>query len=138
MRSPTTCARPWGRSRTSWATWSRGRPLAPRAARNRRAVEGGDGVAKVATAGRCEHDLEEGTSVSDFLNLRDRVIVITGGASGMGRAIAQAASAEGARLVLSDFDGERLAATAVELKGEVHHLRADVTKPADIDAVLAL
>ena len=76
--------------------------------------------------------------VSDFLNLRDRVIVITGAASGMGRAIAQAASREGARLVLSDFDGERLAATAGELKGEVRHLRADVTRLPEIDAVFAL
>ena len=76
--------------------------------------------------------------VTDFLNLRDHVIVITGAASGMGRAIAQAASREGARLVLSDFDGERLATTAGELKGEVRHLRADVTRLPEIDAVFAL
>jgi D-sorbitol dehydrogenase (acceptor) len=76
--------------------------------------------------------------VSDFLNLRDRVIVITGAASGMGRAIALAASGEGARLVLSDFDGERLTATAGELKGEVRLLRADVTNLPEIDAVFAL
>ncbi len=79
-----------------------------------------------------------GITVSDFLNLRDHVIVITGAASGMGRAIAQAASREGARLVLSDFDGDRLAATAGELKGEVRHLRADVTRLPEIDAVFAL
>jgi NAD(P)-dependent dehydrogenase (short-subunit alcohol dehydrogenase family) len=48
-------------------------------------------------------------ALSDFLNLRDHVIVITGAASGMGRAIAQAASREGARLVLADFDSDRLA-----------------------------
>ena len=34
--------------------------------------------------------------MSDFLNLRDHVIVITGAASGMGQAIARAASREGA------------------------------------------
>ena len=76
--------------------------------------------------------------MADFLNLRDQVIVITGAASGMGRAIAQAADREGARLVLSDFDGERLKATAGELKGEVRHLKADVTKLPDIDAVFTL
>ena len=43
--------------------------------------------------------------MTDFLNLRDRVIVVTGAASGMGRAIAGAADREGARLVLSDVDG---------------------------------
>jgi 3-oxoacyl-[acyl-carrier protein] reductase len=76
--------------------------------------------------------------MSDFLNLRDHVIVITGAASGMGRAIARAADREGARLVLSDFDGDRLKATAGELGGEVRHLRADVTRLPDIEAVFAL
>jgi 3-oxoacyl-[acyl-carrier protein] reductase len=72
------------------------------------------------------------------LNLRDQVIVITGAASGMGRAIAQAARREGARLVLSDFDADRLKTTAGELGGEVRHLRADVTRLPEIDAVFAL
>lgn len=76
--------------------------------------------------------------MSDFLNLRDHVIVITGAASGMGRAIARAADREGARLVLSDLDGDRLKATAGELGGEVRHLRADVTRLPDVEAVFAL
>jgi NAD(P)-dependent dehydrogenase (short-subunit alcohol dehydrogenase family) len=76
--------------------------------------------------------------MSDFLNLRDHVIVITGGASGMGRAIARAAAREGARLVLSDFDGARLKATTAELDGQVRSLRADVTRPPEIEAVFAL
>jgi NAD(P)-dependent dehydrogenase (short-subunit alcohol dehydrogenase family) len=76
--------------------------------------------------------------MSDFLNLRDRVIVVTGAASGMGRAVAAAAGREGARLVLADADGDRLKTTAGELGGEVRHLRADVTRPPEIDAVFAL
>lgn len=76
--------------------------------------------------------------MSDFLNLRDHVIVITGAASGMGRAIARAADREGARLVLSDLDGDRLKATAGELGGEVRHFRADVSRLPDIEAVFAL
>jgi meso-butanediol dehydrogenase / (S,S)-butanediol dehydrogenase / diacetyl reductase len=76
--------------------------------------------------------------VADFLNLRGQVIVVTGGASGIGRAVARAAYREGARLVLADFDGDRLKATAAELDGEVRHLRADVTKPPEIDAVFDL
>jgi 3-oxoacyl-[acyl-carrier protein] reductase len=76
--------------------------------------------------------------MSDFLNLRDRVVVVTGAASGMGRAIARAADREGARLVLSDLDADRLKATAGELSGEVRHLRADVTRLPDIEAVFAL
>jgi NAD(P)-dependent dehydrogenase (short-subunit alcohol dehydrogenase family) len=76
--------------------------------------------------------------VTDFLNLRGLVIVVTGAASGMGRAVAQAAGREGARLVLADFDADRLKATAAELGGEVRHLRADVTREAEIDAVFEL
>jgi 3-oxoacyl-[acyl-carrier protein] reductase len=76
--------------------------------------------------------------MSDFLNLRDHVIVITGAASSMGRAVARAASQQGARLVLSDFDGDRLKATAGELDGEVRHLRADVTRLPEIDAIFEL
>lgn len=76
--------------------------------------------------------------MSDFLNLRDRVVVVTGAASGMGRAIAGAAAREGARLVLSDFDGDRLKTTAAGLHGQVRHLRADVTKLPEIEAVFAL
>jgi 3-oxoacyl-[acyl-carrier protein] reductase len=76
--------------------------------------------------------------MTDFLNLRDHVIVVTGAASGMGRAIARAGAREGARLVLSDFDEHRLKATAAELGGRARHLRADVTRVADIDAVFAL
>ena len=76
--------------------------------------------------------------MTDFLNLRDRVIVITGGASGMGQAIACAAVREGARLVLSDFDGDRLKTTAGELGGQVRHVRADVTRLDEIESMFEL
>jgi 3-oxoacyl-[acyl-carrier protein] reductase len=76
--------------------------------------------------------------VAGFLDLRGQVIVVSGGASGMGRAVALAASREGARLVLADFAGDRLKTTAAELAGEVRHLRADVTNLSEIDAVFDL
>jgi 3-oxoacyl-[acyl-carrier protein] reductase len=75
---------------------------------------------------------------SEFLNLREQVVVITGAASGMGRAIARAAAREGARLVLSDADAERLKATAGEVGGQARHLRADVTRLPEIEAVFEL
>jgi 3-oxoacyl-[acyl-carrier protein] reductase len=76
--------------------------------------------------------------VTDFLNLRGQVIVVTGAASGMGQAIARAASREGARLVLADFDADRLKTTAADLGGEVRHVRADVTNQSEIDAIFDL
>ena len=42
---------------------------------------------------------------------RDKVVVITGAASGIGRALAQQLAAKGARLALSDVDAERLEET---------------------------
>ena len=77
-------------------------------------------------------------TVTDFLDLRGHVLVVTGAASGMGRAVAQAAAREGARLVLSDADGDRLKVTADEIHGDVQRVRADVTRPPEIDAVFAL
>jgi len=50
-----------------------------------------------------------GTSVKSF---RDRVIVITGAASGIGRALACACAKEGSRLALADVDTAGLAETA--------------------------
>jgi len=76
--------------------------------------------------------------MADFPDLREQVIVVTGAASGMGRAIANAACRQGARMVLADFDAERLKTTAGELAGEVRHQRADVTRAAEIDAVFDL
>ena len=76
--------------------------------------------------------------MTDFLRLRDQVLVVTGAASDMGRAVANAASREGARMVLADFDGDRLATTAGELKNEVRYRRTDVTSLSDIEAVFEL
>jgi 3-oxoacyl-[acyl-carrier protein] reductase len=76
--------------------------------------------------------------VADFLNLRGQVLVVTGAASGMGQAIARAAGREGARLVLADSDAERLKTSAADLGGEVRHVRADVTRQSEIDAVFDL
>ena len=46
-----------------------------------------------------------------------RVVVVTGGASGLGAAYARRFARDGARLALLDVDGEKAAALAAELEG---------------------
>jgi 3-oxoacyl-[acyl-carrier protein] reductase len=65
------------------------------------------------------------------MNLKNAVALITGGSSGIGRAIAQAFSASGARVAITGRDERRLAETARELG--VHPIRADVAVEADVE-----
>jgi 3-oxoacyl-[acyl-carrier protein] reductase len=51
------------------------------------------------------------------LGLSDRVYVVTGASRGLGKACAEQLAAEGARLVLSGHDEDRLRATAASLGG---------------------
>lgn len=60
-----------------------------------------------------------------------RVAVVTGGASGIGKGIAEALIAEGATVVLADIEQTALDATAEAIGAT--GLRVDVTDPADVD-----
>jgi NAD(P)-dependent dehydrogenase (short-subunit alcohol dehydrogenase family) len=51
------------------------------------------------------------------MDVRGRVVVVTGAARGIGRALAARAAAEGARVVLNDLDADAVAATAREVGG---------------------
>jgi 3-oxoacyl-[acyl-carrier protein] reductase len=68
-----------------------------------------------------------------------RTAVITGGAQGLGFAIAQRFVAEGARVVLGDVNLEATQAAAETLGGEgvARAVRCDVTSADDIDALIA-
>ena len=62
--------------------------------------------------------------------LRDKVAVVTGGAQGLGRAIAERFVAEGARVVIADVDLEAARATSAALGAEA--VRCDVTAEVDV------
>ncbi len=69
--------------------------------------------------------------------LRDRVAVVTGGASGVGRALAKAFLGEGMKVVLADVEEPALKATAEELGslGELSSLVTDVRRFEALDAL---
>ena len=71
--------------------------------------------------------------------LDDRAVLITGAASGIGRATALEAHIEGARLLLSDVDvgaGEALAAEIAARGGTAVFARCDVTIEAEVEAMV--
>jgi len=71
------------------------------------------------------------------MELRDRICVVTGGASGIGQALCQRFAAEGARaVVVVDRDADGALATADALGTRGTALTADVTVEADIEAVV--
>ncbi len=71
------------------------------------------------------------------MRLQGKTAVVTGGASGFGRAMAQHFVREGARVVIADLDGEGAEAAAAEIGDGALALRADVAVRADAEAMVA-
>ncbi len=66
-----------------------------------------------------------------------KVAVVTGGASGIGRGIADRFAAEGARVVVADRNATALAEVADALGDRAHAVPCDVTDEAQVDALVA-
>lgn len=66
---------------------------------------------------------------------RDRVAVVTGGASGIGKALAKAFLGEGMRVVIADVEAPALEKAAKELGGSVLGVVTDVSSPASVQAL---
>jgi NAD(P)-dependent dehydrogenase (short-subunit alcohol dehydrogenase family) len=70
--------------------------------------------------------------------LQGRVAVVTGAASGIGRAMADAFAAEGMRLVLADIESGPLEVAAQELRdggADVFAVTADVSRAEDVERI---
>jgi len=71
-------------------------------------------------------------------SLRAKVGVVTGGASGIGRALAEGLAGEGVRVVVADLDEPGLAATVQAIRaagGEALAVRTDVTQPGEVQSL---
>jgi 2-hydroxycyclohexanecarboxyl-CoA dehydrogenase len=72
------------------------------------------------------------------LGLEGKGVVVTGGASNIGRAISLGFAGEGARVLIADVDeaqAERVAGEAPD--GRIRHRRTDVTDAAEVEATIA-
>ena len=69
-----------------------------------------------------------------------KVVVVTGGAAGIGRATAVAFARRGASVLIGDIDGEGAENAVASIKdngGEASWVRVDVTKPAEVQQLIA-
>lgn len=69
---------------------------------------------------------------------KDKIAVITGGASGIGLALAEGAASRGAKVVIADIREEALAAAEATLRAsgaDVLAVRTDVAQPDDVEAL---
>lgn len=72
------------------------------------------------------------------MQLKDRVVLITGGARGLGYATAQAMAREGARVIINDLRGEAAMKAAATLGPQHIGLPGDVSKEADVNDMVDL
>ena len=69
------------------------------------------------------------------MNLQNKVAVVTGGGSGLGRAAAQALVDGGATVVIIDMNAEACAKAVAELGAEkAHFIQLDVSSGPDVEA----
>jgi NAD(P)-dependent dehydrogenase (short-subunit alcohol dehydrogenase family) len=72
------------------------------------------------------------------VRLKDKVVVITGAASGMGRSIAIRFAAEGARLIVGDRHAQRLGEVAGQIRGDGGSIVSEVGDIRDQSAAESL
>jgi NAD(P)-dependent dehydrogenase (short-subunit alcohol dehydrogenase family) len=72
------------------------------------------------------------------MNIQDKTFIVTGGASGLGRAAVEALLAAGGRAVIVDVNAETGRAAEQALGTHVRFAQADVTSETDVNAAVEL
>src|SRR5882724_466033 len=69
------------------------------------------------------------------MKIKDKIVIVTGGANGIGRALCRRFAAEGAKaVVVADLDVDRARQVADEIGGLA--IATDVTREADVDRLV--
>ena len=69
------------------------------------------------------------------MRLKDKICIVTGGGSGIGRATCRIFAREGAKVIVADRNSEAAVAVAKDLPGAVAH-SVDVSKSADVKRMI--
>jgi meso-butanediol dehydrogenase/(S,S)-butanediol dehydrogenase/diacetyl reductase len=74
------------------------------------------------------------------MRFKDKVVIVTGGGSGIGRVMAQRFAAEGAKVAVVDWLEDRAKAVSAEISragGQAAAIRADVSAASDVESMVA-
>jgi 3-oxoacyl-[acyl-carrier protein] reductase len=71
------------------------------------------------------------------MKLENKVAIVTGGASGFGKAICETYAREGAKVLVADINGQGAREVAKAIGAAAAHVAADVSKRRDVDAMVA-
>lgn len=77
--------------------------------------------------------------MTDFKSVQGKVVIVTGGTSGMGKAMAKVFAANGMKVVIAGRKpeaGEKALAELKALGGEAAFFKADVSKPEEVKALV--
>jgi 3-oxoacyl-[acyl-carrier protein] reductase len=71
------------------------------------------------------------------MKLEDKVAIVTGAASGFGKAIAETFAREGAKVAVADINGQGARDVAQGIGGSAVHIAVDVSRRAEVEAMVA-
>lgn len=71
------------------------------------------------------------------MRLAGKIAIVTGAASGFGKAIAELYAREGAKVVVADINGQGAREVAQAIGASARHFACDVARKAEVDALVA-